>query len=125
MKRKQIIVPIIILAISIILGIGSRRFGSYLPGFLAAYTGDTMWALAFFACFRLLFPDLNLWQILLINLDFAFLIELSQLWHPLWLDSLRHTLPGGLLLGFGFLWTDLICYCAGSLLGFVILSSFK
>jgi hypothetical protein len=26
------------------LGIGSRRFASHLPGFVAAYAGDTHWA---------------------------------------------------------------------------------
>lgn len=118
-------ISLMIIFFSVLIGIGSRKFGTYLPEFISAYAGDTMWALAFFALFHLLFPDLRLTKILLLNLAFAFLIEISQLWHPVWLDAIRHTLPGGLLLGFGFLWTDLVCYIVGSLIGYVSLNYYK
>jgi hypothetical protein len=41
------------------------------------------------------------------------LVEISQLYHAPWIDSIRQTTPGGLVLGFGFLWTDLVCYSVG------------
>ncbi|MCA9011825.1 MAG: DUF2809 domain-containing protein [Planctomycetaceae bacterium] len=34
-----------------------------------------------------------------------------------WLDSLRQTILGRLILGFGFLWSDLLCYTAGVAIG--------
>ncbi|MBD3879661.1 MAG: DUF2809 domain-containing protein, partial [Quinella sp. 1Q5] len=43
-----------------------------------------------------------------------FLIELSQLWHPPFLEALRATTVGGLVLGYGFLWSDLVCYTVGA-----------
>lgn len=124
-QPRAVMISLMIIFFSVLIGIGSRKFGTYLPEFISAYAGDTMWALAFFALFHLLFPDLRLTKILLLNLAFAFLIEISQLWHPVWLDAIRHTLPGGLLLGFGFLWTDLVCYIVGSLIGYVSLNYYK
>jgi hypothetical protein len=48
---------------------------------------------------------------------FAFGIELSQLYHARWIDQIRHTRAGGLVLGYGFLWTDLLCYVIGIAIG--------
>ncbi len=51
---------------------------------------------------------------------FAFSIELSQLYHSPWLDQIRQTRVGGLILGFGFLWTDLLCYGVGVATGCIL-----
>jgi hypothetical protein len=114
--------PFAVFVLSAILGIASRKGANILPQFFVAYTGDTMWALAFFAIFRWLFPRQRNWEIGLITYNFSCLIELSQLWHPAWLETIRATLIGGLLLGFGFRISDLFCYFAGCLLGFCIFS---
>ena len=42
---------------------------------------------------------------------------MSQLYHAPWIDAIRDTLPGALVLGYGFLWSDLACYAAGVALG--------
>lgn len=104
------LVALIILILASLTGIASRKWGAALPPFLASYTGDTMWALACFSIFRGLFPRLRLWIIFVISTDCSFLIELSQLWHPAFLDLVRQNLVGGLIFGFGFRWTDLLCY---------------
>ncbi|EGW38049.1 hypothetical protein DOT_3993 [Desulfosporosinus sp. OT] len=44
---------------------------------------------------------------------FSFSIEISQLYHSQWIDSLRMTRIGGLVLGYGFLWSDLVSYTVG------------
>jgi hypothetical protein len=51
---------------------------------------------------------------------FCFAIELSQLYHAPRIDSIRQTTLGGLVLGFGFLWTDLVCYSVGIAIGSVV-----
>lgn len=48
-------------------------------------------------------------------------IEFLQLWHPAWLQALRKTLPGRLVLGSDFAWSDFPAYLAGALLGWAIL----
>ena len=40
-------------------------------------------------------------------------VELGQLYHAPWIEAVRQTRIGGLVLGFGFLWSDLACYAAG------------
>jgi hypothetical protein len=40
-------------------------------------------------------------------------VELSQRFHVPWLDAIRSTSLGALLLGQGFLWSDVACYAAG------------
>lgn len=48
-----------------------------------------------------------------ISLVLAFAVEVSQLYHAPWIDGIRSTTLGGLVLGFGFLWSDLVCYLVG------------
>ncbi|MDD4676485.1 MAG: DUF2809 domain-containing protein [Candidatus Cloacimonetes bacterium] len=115
-------VPLLVIILSSFLGIASRKFGYILLPFLAKYTGDTMWTLAFCALFRMLFTRQRNWEIAIIAFDFSCLIELSQLWHPVWLDRIRSTVFGGLLFGFGFRYIDLFCYAAGCVLGLFIFS---
>ncbi len=102
------------------LGIGSRRFASRLPGFIAAYAGDTLWALATFLGFGLVRPSASTWRVALLAISFSVAIEVSQLYHAPWIDSIRGTTVGGLVLGFGFLWSDLACYAVGVGLGILI-----
>ncbi len=51
---------------------------------------------------------------------FSFSIEISQLYHATWIDSLRATKLGGLILGYGFLWSDLVCYSIGIGVGLLL-----
>jgi len=43
----------------------------------------------------------------------AFAVECSQLYHAAWIDSIRRTRIGALVLGSDFLWSDLVCYAVG------------
>lgn len=99
------------------LGLASRRFGASLPSLVAAYAGDTLWALLLFLVLGFVAPSLRLARRTWIALAFAFAVEASQLYHAPWIDALRHTRLGGLVLGFGFLWSDLVCYSVGVGLG--------
>jgi hypothetical protein len=59
-------------------------------------------------------------QIFLLAIGLCFLIEISQLYHAPFIDSIRQTRLGGLVLGFGFLWSDLVAYAVGGLVGLVL-----
>jgi len=108
------------LSLVIVLGLASRRPASPIPSPLALHAGDTLWATAAYLGFGLLLPSQPRVRLALLAGAFAFLIELSQLFHPPWLDALRQYRLGGLILGFGFLWSDLVCYAVGILLGLFI-----
>lgn len=97
----------------LVLGLASRRFGASLPSFVAAYAGDTLWALMAFLGLGFVAPQMRLARRACFALAFAWAVEASQLYHAPWIDGLRHTRLGGLVLGFGFLWSDLVCYSVG------------
>jgi hypothetical protein len=52
-------------------------------------------------------------RVALATLMVAYAIEGSQLYHAPWIDAIRDTRFGGLVLGYGFLWSDIICYTVG------------
>lgn len=110
----------IIAAVVVVLaGLASRRYREHLPAFLAEYAGDTLWALMLFLLVSALLAGRPLWLRSAIALGLALLVEISQLYHAPWIDSIRQTTLGGLVLGFGFLWSDLVCYSAGIAFGVV------
>ena len=109
-----------VIALAACLGVGSRRFASLLPGLVAAYAGDTLWALAAFLGIGLTVPRASTWQVAILAMWFSALVEVSQLYHAPWIDSIRGTTLGGLALGFDFVWSDLACYAVGVGLGVLI-----
>lgn len=76
-----------------------------------------MWALMVFFGFAVLFNRWPTETIVLATLLFSFGIEISQLYHAPWIDNVRATRLGGLVLGFGFVWSDLLCYSVGIAVG--------
>ncbi|PEC82279.1 hypothetical protein COK00_10095 [Bacillus cereus] len=97
----------------IILGLSSRKLAFALPALLNDYLGDALWALMIFTGFGFLFPKIETKKLVFISLMFCYGIEVSQLYHAEWIDSVRATTLGGLVLGYGFLWSDLVAYTIG------------
>ncbi|MDA1816357.1 DUF2809 domain-containing protein [Bacillus cereus] len=105
--------------IVIILGLSSRKFAFALPELLNDYLGDALWALMIFIGFGFLFPKIETKKLAFISLIFCYGIEMSQLYHAEWIDNIRATTLGGLVLGYGFLWSDLVAYTIGVGVGFL------
>jgi len=99
--------------ITMLLGLSSRRLAEHLPHILNQYLGDSLWALMVFFLWALLLKTRTTSLIAGYALLFSFGVELSQLYHAFWIDSLRQTRLGGLVLGYGFLWRDLLAYSIG------------
>jgi len=119
-RRRNPVIWLAMIALAAVLGISSRRFAAMLLGFIAAYGGDTLWAFAAFLGIGLILPRASTRTIAVLALAFSVAVELSQLYHAPWIDSIRHTTLGGLILGFGFLWSDLVCYALGVELGVLV-----
>lgn len=112
--RSRIVYSIALVAI-VAAGLASRRFGHLLPSFVATYAGDTLWASMVFVGLALLFPRAGTRTLALAALAIAVADEISQLYHAPWIDAIRATRLGALVLGYGFLWSDLTCYTLGVL----------
>lgn len=106
--------------LTIILGLASRSYRHFLPGFMAEYAGDTLWATMVFLGLAVMLPKKSTAALATTALAISFLVEFSQLYHATWIDSIRHTRLGALALGEGFLWSDLLCYTAGVCLALLI-----
>lgn len=48
-------------------------------------------------------------------------LEFLQQWHPAWLEAIRRTWPGRLILGTTFEWSDFPPYFVGAFLGFLLM----
>ncbi|TKH44324.1 DUF2809 domain-containing protein [Paenibacillus terrae] len=99
--------------IAILLGLGSRTFSSGLPEFVANHFGDALWACMVYFGLRMLWVDRRVSVALWGSLLFCFAIEFSQMYQAPWINSIRATTLGGLVLGKGFLTADLVRYTAG------------
>ena len=96
----------------LLIGLASRRFSTP-HTFIYDHIGDSLWAaMIYFGC-RFLLTKTPKRMTAIIALAFCFVIEISQLYQAPWLNAIRHTTLGGLILGFGFLWSDLVGYCVG------------
>ncbi|ENB9401221.1 MULTISPECIES: DUF2809 domain-containing protein [Bacillus] len=117
-KRNRLLYAMFTILV-IILGLSSRKFAFALPALLNDYLGDALWALMIFIGFGFLFPKIVTKKLAFISLMFCYGIEVSQLYHAEWIDSIRATTLGGLVLGYGFLWSDLVAYTIGVGVGFL------
>lgn len=114
----------ILTAFLIVAGLLSRRYSDQLPPLLSTNIGDALWATVVLILIFLILPRIDRWKAAGAALAVSFLVEFSQLCHAPWLDALRATTAGGLMLGRGFVASDLFCYIIGmgfgTLLDYVI-----
>ncbi|MDY8023120.1 DUF2809 domain-containing protein [Paenibacillus polymyxa] len=99
--------------VTILLGLGSRVFSFQLPEFVANHFGDALWACMIYFGLRMLWMNRQLSVALWGSLLFCFAIEFSQMYQAPWINHIRATTLGGLVLGKGFLTADLIRYTVG------------
>lgn len=111
------VVYLLLTLVVIILGLASRKFANFLPSFVNLYVGDSLWALMIFCFVGAILPKAKVRQNALISLFFCYFIEITQLYHSPWIDELRRNRLAALILGRGFLWSDLVCYTLGIAFG--------
>ncbi len=102
---------------TIVVGLASRVYAAYLPWWLAKNAGDALYATMAFWGVGFLAPRAKTWSVALVAAAFCFAIEITQLYRAPWLDAVRATTPGRLVLGQGFRAFDLVCYLVGVGLG--------
>ena len=106
-----------LLAVVIVLGLASRRYADLLPVLIARYAGDTLWATAAYVALGVVWPGARVAALAAGAAVISLAVELSQLARPPWLQAVRRWPGAALLLGQGFLASDLVCYAVGVALG--------
>jgi len=113
-KRNRVLYVFLVIA-TIAIGLASRA--NFSPAFIKAYAGDILYALMVYFILAFLFPRKSSLKIALLCVLSCYAIEFSQLYQADWINEIRNTRLGGLILGYGFLWSDLLSYLAGALAG--------
>jgi hypothetical protein len=116
---------LLLVSIIIPIGLATRKIPELFPTLIAEFGGDTLWATLFFLLFRMVFPEWTRLKTAILTYLFGVLIELSQLYQAQWIIEWRHTFLGQMLLGQGFLWSDLICYAVGVFFGWLLAFLFE
>ena len=107
----RIYVPIMLVITA--LGLPARMIQDQLPAWYAQYFGDYLWAMLLFFIFALILRKMGTLKVAAVTLFFTYGIEVSQLFHPQWLETLRSIKVFALILGYGFLWSDIVAYTLG------------
>ncbi|HVW95740.1 MAG TPA: DUF2809 domain-containing protein [Mucilaginibacter sp.] len=110
--------------ILIILTIAAGLLSRHIKG-VPLFIGDILWGLMVYLIVRLLFIKRTLTWAVVVSLLFSYGIEFSQLYQADWINQIRHTVLGGLVLGEHFLWSDLLCYTIGIATGVLISLAIK
>jgi len=88
-----------------------------LPPFAFKYGGDALWALVVFLGCGFLLRRTSTLRIALIALAVSWSVEVFQLYQAPWIEAVRATVFGRLVLGSTFNWPDLLAYAFGILAG--------
>lgn len=118
MKQKSIIYAIIIV-VTIATGLFIRIKSTWFPTMVNLYLGDILYAFMMFYIVSFVVPQKHINTRALIAITVCLAIEFLQLYQADWINSIRQTLPGRLVLGSGFLWSDLLAYAIGVISAYV------
>lgn len=115
--RQRLVFLINILAI-VPLGY-TIRFSQILPAYFHDAGGSIAYQIVWILLVLFIYPPINLRWIAIWVCVGSCAIEFLQLYQPPWLQAIRATWPGRLLLGSTFLWSDFPAYFGGSYLGWL------
>ena len=101
-------------------GLFARHLRDAYPGPLTAYNGDTLWPMLFYMLFAIAVPAARAGALAVLALGTTVTIEFLKLYHAPWIEAIRSTRIGVLLLGNTFLISHLICLVAGTTIAFLI-----
>lgn len=99
----------------IILGIFSRKIAG-----IPLIVGDVLYAMMIYFLMRFFFISKSKIFNAVLSLTFCATIELLQLYQAEWIINIRKTTFGHYVLGEGFLWSDLLAYVVGVVLGYFV-----
>jgi len=119
MKRSRLWLVVGFVAV-IALGLASRKFPPLFPALFSKYPGDSLWALMVFLGWAFCKPLASTRNIAVLAFATSCLVEFSQLYQATWLNAIRSTTLGHLVLGSTFSWLDIAAYAVGVLIGVLI-----
>lgn len=105
---------------TIAIGLTVHLRGSFLPPAFRDILGDALWAVMVVCWLGVAAPRASLTTRAFAAFSVCAAVELSQRVHAPWLDALRATLVGHLILGSGYDPRDFVAYAAGVVVATVL-----
>ena len=121
MKRNRKIYSALII-FTIVMGLLSRT--SIIPAIIYPYLGDYLYAVLYFLIVGVLFPEMKPFKVAVISVLTCYAIEFLQLYKADWINHIRSYKLGGLILGYGFLWSDIVSYTLGGITVWILEKSY-
>lgn len=112
MKSKRITF-LIVSFVTIVTGLFIRLKKQWFPDIVNLYLGDVLYAFMMFYIVSFFAVGKNRVTRAVIALLICYCIEALQLYQADWITAVRQTIPGKLVLGSGFLWSDIVAYSIG------------
>lgn len=106
---------LILCSLTIAIGLLSRKT-AYIP----VFTGDVLYAVMMYWIWRFLLPQKPKTMALILAIGTCFFIEFLQLIDTAFFKYLHRHPYLRLVFGQGFLWSDLLAYCAGGCIAFFL-----
>ncbi len=104
-------------SVVVALGLASRRYPGLFPEFLGKYPGDALRALMVFCGLGFIGPGTSTLRLAVYALLISYADEFSQLYQAPWINAIRATAVGHLILGSTFSWFDMLAYTVGVAFG--------
>ncbi|MBS1272491.1 MAG: hypothetical protein MAGBODY4_01637 [Candidatus Marinimicrobia bacterium] len=106
------------------LGFGTKFY--YGPGefWIQHYGGGVFYEIFWILVVTFLIPKVRTWLVAFFVFLSTSMLELLQLWHPPFLESLRSHFIGATVLGVGFDWWDFLYYVVGCFLGYLLVKGY-
>lgn len=108
------------LLIFITIGTGLFSRSRFIPEWIYPYLGDVLYTVMYYFIVGFMFPAMKPIKVAILSIVFCYAIEFTQICKADWLMELRSYKLGGLILGYGFRWSDLVCYTLGGGLGMAL-----
>ena len=124
-ERRSPIPYLAIAACFAALALASRIYADAFPPYVWLYWGDTLWAVMVYLVVAVALGSRSPFVAVAVAIAGMYAVEASQLYDAPWIDAVRRTRAGGLLLGHGFLWSDVACYTIGAVAGMAIDSALR
>lgn len=88
-------------------------------------SGGAAYVLFWTLAVAVLKPRISAWRLAASVFLATCALEFLQAWHPGWLEAIRRTLPGRLILGTTFDWFDFPPYAVGAVLAWATLGGLQ
>ena len=98
---------------TVAMGLVSRKYPWLFPSVLGKYPGDALWAQMVYWAVGFVFPSASIAKVASYALAVSYADELSQLYQAPWINQMRGTSMGHLVLGSAFSWIDMLSYTVG------------